>query len=141
MLLVRLRCRDWTGWVLPGGGKEPDEDDHTALRRELAEETGVPEVFIGPLLWRRRIINPRLSEDWDGQDEMVYLTPCHHFEIAPTMTAEELANEGLVEHRWWTVPELEAADDDLRPPELPGLVRRILERGAPPEPDLIEEVV
>jgi 8-oxo-dGTP pyrophosphatase MutT (NUDIX family) len=139
VLLVRLRFDDWTGWVLPGGGKEPGEDDATALRRELTEETGVPQVFQGPLLWHRRIINPDMSANYDGQEEHVYLVPCREFEIAPTMTVEELAEEGLVEHRWWTVDELAATDDTLRPSDLAQVLSDVLEHGAPPEPWSFED--
>ncbi len=139
ILLVRLEFTDWTGWVLPGGGKEPGEDDHTALRRELTEETGVPEVFIGPPLWVRRMLRPGGFGSFDGQEETVYLVPCHHFEIAPTMTADELVEEGLVEHRWWSTSELDTTDEILRPEPLPRLVREILEHGAPARPHRFED--
>lgn len=133
MLLVRLEFSDWTGWVLPGGGKEPGEDDAAALRRELTEETGIPQVFIGPPLWVRRMTGPNFTT-YDGQEETVYLVPCHEFEIAPTMTPEELRDEGLVEHRWWTLAELEATTEIVRPTELATVVRQVLEFGAPAEP-------
>ena len=139
VLLVRLQFTDWSGWVLPGGGKEPGEDDHTALRRELTEETGVPEIFVGPPLWVRRLIREGFA-GYDGQEETVYLVPCHDFEIAPTMTEAELAEEGLVEHRWWSPAELDATDESLRPDALPRLVREILEHGAPAEPHRFEDV-
>lgn len=138
VLLVRLRFDDWTGWVLPGGGKEPGEDDNAALRRELTEETGVPEVFIGPKLWVRRIVTAGINPKYDGQEEAVYLVPCHDFEIAPTMTPEELREEGLVDHRWWTAAELEATDEVLRPSDLAEAVKRVLEFGAPAEPWFFE---
>lgn len=139
VLLVRLQFDDWTGWVLPGGGKEPGEDDDTALRRELTEETGVPEVFKGPVVWVRRMTRRQGFGAWDGQEETVYLVPCHDFEVDPTMTADELAEEGLVEHRWWSVEELAATTEVLRPAGLPGLVGEILEHGAPAEPPLFED--
>ncbi len=139
VLLVRLQFDDWTGWVLPGGGKEPEEDDDTALRRELAEETGLTEIFIGPPLWRRRIHAPGMMTHFDGQEETVYLVPCRPFEIDPSLTVEQLRAEGLVEHRWFTVDELQATGDVLRPDRLADLVANTLEHGAPDEPLLIEE--
>lgn len=138
VLLVRLEFPNWTGWVLPGGGKEPGEDDATALRRELTEETGLPQLFMGPPVWIRRMFVPEMSGPYNGQEETAYLVPCHRFEIAPTMGLDELAAEGLVEHRWWSVDELDTTGDHLGPPALPRLVREILEYGAPPQPHLLE---
>lgn len=138
ILLVRLQFTDWTGWVLPGGGKEAGEDDRAALHRELAEETGLPEVFMGPPLWVRRIVSATMSDNWDGQEETVYLVPCHDFEIAPTMPMDQLRAEGLVEHRWWSVTELRACTEVVRPDGLADLVAEILEHGAPERPHLFE---
>lgn len=138
VLMLRLRFDDWTGWVLPGGGIEKGEDQLTALRRELAEETGVPEAFIGPPVWHRKHFSPNFGS-YDGQEETVYLVPCHRFEIAPTMSPEELRGEGVVEHRWWTVAELAETDDVIRPKGLHQHVSQILEFGAPPTPLLLEE--
>lgn len=47
VVLVRNR---WSGgWVLPGGTVEPDERPREALRRELAEETGLAATVEEPL--------------------------------------------------------------------------------------------
>lgn len=137
VLLIRLQFQGWTGWILPGGGKEPGETDAETLRRELTEETGVPEVFMGPLVWTRTMYR-REPGEFDGQTEAVYLVPCHAFDVAPTMTAQELEDEGVVEHRWWTVAELEATDDELGPRNLPQLITDVLEHGAPAEPPALE---
>ncbi len=40
-------------WEFPGGKREPGEDDHVALARELREELAV-ELDIGPLIWTAR---------------------------------------------------------------------------------------
>ncbi len=138
VLMVRLEFGDWTGWVLPGGGIEPGEDHHRALVRELTEETLAPEVFIGPPLWVRQMIGA-FGTTYDGQSETVYLVPCHGFDVAPSMTPDELRAEGLVEHRWWTLAELSTTNEVLRPSQLPELVNAILEYGAPARPPIIEE--
>jgi 8-oxo-dGTP pyrophosphatase MutT (NUDIX family) len=137
VLLLRLKFDDWTGWVLPGGGIEPGEDHRTALLRELAEETGVPQPFIGPPVWNRRHVFS--LGDYDGQEETAYLVPCHRFEVAPSMTAQELRSEGVVEHRWWTVDELASTGDEIRPVELHRHLAQVLEFGAPERPIQIDE--
>ncbi len=139
VLMVRLQFDDWTGWVLPGGGIEPGEDDLTALRRELAEETGVPETFIGPPVWRRRHLSDKVANGFNGQEETVYLVPCHRFDVNPGMSEAELRAEGVVEHRWWTVAELEVADEVLRPANLAQLTEEILRFGAPATAPMLED--
>ncbi len=139
ILMVQLSFPDWTGWVLPGGGVEPGEDHVTALHRELAEETGVPQVFVGPPVWRRRHWSPRVASGFDGQEELVFLVPCHRFEVAPGLTVEQLRAEGVVDHRWWTLDELAVTTEAVRPANLSELLARVLERGAPPEPFHLEE--
>jgi ADP-ribose pyrophosphatase YjhB (NUDIX family) len=59
LLLVARRghAPDRGRWSLPGGRVEPGEDDATALRRELIEETGL-RVRIGALLGEARIAAP-----------------------------------------------------------------------------------
>ncbi|MBA2527870.1 MAG: hypothetical protein H0V18_19125 [Pyrinomonadaceae bacterium] len=36
--------------------------------------------------------------------------------------------------RWWTLPELEATDEEFAPADLPGLVRRLVEQDPPERP-------
>ena len=58
--------------VHPGGGLEGDETREEAALRELAEETGITEVELGPVLWRRMCSFPFAGRRWD-QDEWYYL--------------------------------------------------------------------
>lgn len=140
VLLIKLDFSDWSGWVLPGGGVETGEDHEAALRRELAEETGVPDVFIGPPVWRRRHVMPGIAKGYDGQEETVYLVPCRRFDVSPGLTEEQLRTEGMVEHRWWTVDGLATTSDAIRPENLHELAAQILEHGAPDDPPVMEEV-
>ncbi|MDG4870443.1 NUDIX domain-containing protein, partial [Guyparkeria sp. 1SP6A2] len=57
MLLVRFRWPSGDGetvfWANPGGGIEPGESRLEALRRELAEETGIQIDALGPEVWTK----------------------------------------------------------------------------------------
>ncbi len=61
-----------TWWFTPGGGLEGDETREEAALRELVEETGITEVELGPVLWRRTCSFPFAGRRWD-QDEWYFL--------------------------------------------------------------------
>jgi TDG/mug DNA glycosylase family protein len=131
--LVLVRADDELGswWTTPGGGVEPGESDADALGRELAEELGLRDFELGPLIWTREhwLVNPRR---WGGQKERHYFVRTSSFEPKPDFTAEELVEEGVHEARWFAVDEL--ADLITAPRRLAELVGDLLENGPPAEP-------
>jgi 8-oxo-dGTP pyrophosphatase MutT (NUDIX family) len=72
--MVKLVFPHGVWWVMPGGGIEENEDLHTALQRELAEEVGLSEFEAEGVLWLRDHHFDMSSTDgvqWDGQSETV----------------------------------------------------------------------
>ena len=129
VLLVRFSFPPFP-WAPPGGGLDPGESDEHALRRELAEELGLDEFVLGPLLWTR-------EHEFDhavrfrGQRERCYLVCVEPFEPVPRL---DLAAEHVSDLRWWTPDELASSADVFGPCRLPALVRELLDHGPPAEP-------
>ena len=132
VLLVHFVLRTREFWATPGGGVDPGESDDEAIVRELAEECGLRGFELGPCLWTRTrwVQWPR----WGGQSERIYLVRTDRFEPAPEWTAEQLAEEGVVEQRWWTPEELGTSREWFMPSRLPELIKELLDQGPPSEP-------
>ncbi|MFF4212608.1 NUDIX hydrolase [Streptomyces sp. NPDC001796] len=121
---------DW--WFTPGGGVEGDETREQAALREVAEETGITQVELGPVLWRRRCSFPFAGRRWD-QDEWYYLARTTQTATAsPNLT--ELEKLSVAGARWWTCGELAAAHETVYPKRLAELLRTLLDEGPPAEP-------
>lgn len=140
VLLVKLHLErsGWTGWVLPGGGIEAGEDTTTALARELLEETGLVDPFIGPVVCRRTQFGHGIAPGYGGQREDIHLVPCRDFVLAPALPAGELRAEGVVDMRWFTATDLQRTTDKVVPEDLVGLLNRVLEFGGSVDPLIIE---
>ncbi|MFF4274736.1 NUDIX hydrolase [Streptomyces sp. NPDC001536] len=124
---------DW--WFTPGGGIEGDETREQAALRELVEETGITDVELGPVLWRRMCSFPFAGRRWD-QDEWYYLARTAHTsdEVPGAVALTELERRSVAGARWWTCQELTRAHETVYPTRLAELLRRLLDEGPPAGP-------
>ena len=111
-------------WNTPGGGLEPGEDYHAGARRELAEETGWPDVPVRPEeVHRREIVMLHAGKRLVRQVERFFLARV----TQPRRPLGDVGSmhdwDGIRGSRWWTAEELEATDDKIWPDGLAGLVR------------------
>jgi 8-oxo-dGTP pyrophosphatase MutT (NUDIX family) len=108
-------------WVTPGGALEPGEGYEQAALRELAEETGLRDVSLGPCVGE--------SEqyfNWNGQT----YSQLDRFYVArldgePELSAPGLeAGEVLVMAAWWSAAELAMLGECVSPADI---ATRVLE--------------
>jgi ADP-ribose pyrophosphatase YjhB (NUDIX family) len=120
-------------WVPPGGGLEPGERHEDAAYRELREELDLKDCALGPWVWVREHVFP-LRDQLIRQRERYYLCEVAPFE-PPSATRAELAQEGVLELRWWTQEELRTTHGVLfAPRRLRELLEQLLAEGPPSEP-------
>ena len=133
VLLVRFQVDGRSWWVAPGGGLEAGESHEAAIVRELAEETGVRAPRIGPCIWTREHVFP-----WKGavlrQRERYFLVRVASPDLAPALSTAVLAEEGIVEMRWWALADIETSHEVFTPRRLAMLLTSLLTDGPPPEP-------
>lgn len=138
-LMVRLVYPHGVWWVLPGGGVDDGEDEMSALRRELAEETGLTGFEIGPIVWRRVHEFDLVDTSgvrWDGQRETVHIVNSAHFEPSPQMSETQLRAEHLDTMRWWTCDDVDTytGSDHFAPHDIAVHVRSVIDNGPPAVP-------
>jgi 8-oxo-dGTP pyrophosphatase MutT (NUDIX family) len=119
-------------WFPAGGRLEDGEDARAAAVREVAEETGLADVPLGPEIWRRRHLFTWRGEEWD-QRERWFIARVPHFE-PDTSGMTEVEKAEISACRWWTLDEMDATTDELVPGDLGDRLRALLTDGPPSSP-------
>lgn len=123
-------------WFTVGGGVEPGETLGEAAIREIAEETGLTDAVLGPVVWRDEValrdvdLRPRLFR----QQYVVARTAGGALSRAGWQAHEQALTD---EMRWWTLGELRLTDERVYPEGLADLLPDVLAGRFPPEPLVI----
>ena len=124
-------------WITPGGGLKRGESYEQAALRELWEETGLTGAELGPCVWTRRHV-----WRWENREnrryesiERFFVVRTPEFKVLPA-ALEPIEAASLLEHRWSSAPEIEAASgrETFAPRKLGGLLPPIIAGIIPPQP-------
>lgn len=112
-------------WATIGGEVEPGESIEAGARREIAEETGITGVTLGPIVWYGEWV----LTDFEGRTRRFK----ESFIVAQTQ-ATALSRAGwtpferdmMLDARWWTHAEIAASMEIIYPRGLASLLPPIL---------------
>ena len=118
-------------WFTPGGGLVPGETTVDAAARELFEETGLRAgpAELGEPVWHEVAEFSYSARDY-RQEQDFYLLRVADWQV-DTAGMDEEERLTITEHRWWSVAEIEASNEQIFPAGLAGLLRRLTADAVP----------
>ncbi|MER5641599.1 NUDIX domain-containing protein [Kitasatospora sp. NPDC002227] len=118
-------------WITPGGGLEPGEDTRAAALRELAEETGLRKVELGPLVAYDTVAFSFQGQRYE-QEQWFHLARVPGTELGLDLSGAAFDEHArLLTARWWTVRELRDTAETVYPNGLAEFLARLLTDGPP----------
>ena len=112
-------------WITPGGGLDEGETHREGAAREVLEETGLvlhPDD-LGDVVLERQV-EFRFAGTLYAQHERFFLARVGTHEV-DTAGFSALEKRFVLDHRWWTLEDLRATDDQVFPEGLADLVARL----------------
>lgn len=109
-------------WATPGGEVESGESDHAAAQRELAEEVALTLPLEGPVHFASSTFE--YNGEMVAAEDVFFTSRCSR--EAPQLhraTAEE--RDVLRQLRWWSADEITGSTENIFPPDLADVVRRL----------------
>jgi 8-oxo-dGTP pyrophosphatase MutT (NUDIX family) len=119
-------------WEIPGGGMARGEESAHAALRELHEETGIPDVEMGPCVWRQQTEYTFAGYHFESDDH-IHVAWCDGGVYDPR-GLEALEVAAFRGAQWWELGALLANDEPTIPFRLREFLPALVAGDIPPVP-------